>query len=381
MPFSLKEALRLLFSVCLIANARAQTVETVVPGTQPFNDGLALDAQGNVYASWYYGTVVSRITPDGVVSEFADSLDWPNGISFDHEGFLLVPNAHGNTVMRVSPEGNNSLLVESISGPSGVLELDDGSLLIAQYSQHKISKRLPDGTLIDWMVGPPASSPVGLQKDAEGNVYIGNFDNGTIIKVLPDGNVSTIADIPGWLGFIALGGDYIYATAFQRQKIYRVALDGSGAEVWAGSGTQGQADGPIETATFSSPNGIVASATGDTLYISDYAPRSLRRITGVNSQTWLPAPEATPRGMLLQPSFPNPFNPSTVIPFRLERDGRVSLSVYNLLGQRVRRLVDGPLPAGEHQVTFDAAGLAGGVYMVGLEQAGERQTRSVVLLP
>ncbi|MCB1047455.1 MAG: hypothetical protein KDC10_09665, partial [Calditrichaeota bacterium] len=119
MPFSLKEALRLLFSVCLIANARAQTVETVVPGSQPFNDGLALDAQGNVYASWYYGTVVTKITPDGVVSEFADSLDWPNGISFDHEGYLLVPNAHGNTVMRVSPEGNNSLLVESISGPSG----------------------------------------------------------------------------------------------------------------------------------------------------------------------------------------------------------------------------------------------------------------------
>lgn len=362
--------------------AGAQTVTTVVPGPGPFNDGLALDAQGNIYAAWYYGTVITRITPDGQMSTFADSLASPNGIVFDGAGNLWVPNAGGDTVIRFDPDGNGTVVIPEIDTPSGLLLMPDGSLLISQYDQARISRWTEEGGLETWLQGGFISSPVGMQLDGEGNVYIANFTNGTVIRRTPEGQLAQIADIPGWLGFIALAGDYLYLTAYQQQRIYRTALDGSGTQVWAGSGLQGQVDGPVNEAWFHQPNGIVASPTGDTLYVSDYGTRSLRRITGVASQTWIPLEEAPLPGELeLLPNYPNPFNPGTRIPFRLDHAGPVRLVVHDLAGRRVAVLAEGPLPAGQHEVAFDGAGLAGGVYLATLEQHGLRQTRKLLLLP
>jgi len=62
-------------------------------------------------------------------------------------------------------------------------------------------------------------------------------------------------------------------------------------------------------------------------------------------------------------NYPNPFNPTTVIGYQLPVDSRVSLKVYNLLGQEVRTLVDGDRKAGFHQETFDARDIASGVYV------------------
>jgi len=77
---------------------------------------------------------------------------------------------------------------------------------------------------------------------------------------------------------------------------------------------------------------------------------------------------------------PNPFNPSTLIPFILARDCRVRLTVYNLAGERVAELVDGVLPAGAHEVTWNASGLASGVYLVRLEAGGFVGTGKMTLV-
>jgi Secretion system C-terminal sorting domain/FG-GAP-like repeat len=72
--------------------------------------------------------------------------------------------------------------------------------------------------------------------------------------------------------------------------------------------------------------------------------------------------EPLPSKFALYQSYPNPFNPMTTIPFDLPVAARVSLKVFNVLGQEVVTLADEVWQAGNHHVHFNAAGLPSGVY-------------------
>ncbi len=96
-------------------------------------------------------------------------------------------------------------------------------------------------------------------------------------------------------------------------------------------------------------------------------------VTGVRS---VPVPS----GWALSQNYPNPFNPSTNIQFSLARQERVSLRVYDVLGRLVATLVEGVLPAGAHSATFDAAGLASGVYICRVSVGSFSAARSMLLL-
>jgi hypothetical protein len=81
---------------------------------------------------------------------------------------------------------------------------------------------------------------------------------------------------------------------------------------------------------------------------------------------------------LLQ-NFPNPFNPSTQIGMRIAEPTHVTLRVYDILGREVATLVNEQLEAGDHTRTWDASGMASGVYYYRLQAADFTQTRSLVL--
>jgi hypothetical protein len=78
----------------------------------------------------------------------------------------------------------------------------------------------------------------------------------------------------------------------------------------------------------------------------------------------------TPGSYSLGQNYPNPFNPSTKISFTLASDSKVSLSVFDVLGQQIMTLVDNELSAGSHEVDFSAAGLNTGVYFYKFEATG-----------
>lgn len=82
----------------------------------------------------------------------------------------------------------------------------------------------------------------------------------------------------------------------------------------------------------------------------------------------------------LRQNYPNPFNPSTQIEFSLKISSRVTLTVYNLLGEQINTLLDEYLSAGEHSVTFNGASLPSGFYFYHI-QAGEfAETKKMLLL-
>jgi hypothetical protein len=79
-------------------------------------------------------------------------------------------------------------------------------------------------------------------------------------------------------------------------------------------------------------------------------------------------------------SFPNPFNPTATLQFSLPRATNAILDVYNINGQKIRRLRSGVLQAGDHEFVFNGDGLASGIYLVSL-QAGQLEvwTRALLL--
>jgi hypothetical protein len=90
--------------------------------------------------------------------------------------------------------------------------------------------------------------------------------------------------------------------------------------------------------------------------------------------------EDRPLAIELKGNYPNPFNPATTIAFSLAETGFVQLGVYNLAGERVASLVDGRLPAGAHEVSFDAAALPSGLYFSRLAAGGQLQTARMLLV-
>jgi hypothetical protein len=101
-----------------------------------------------------------------------------------------------------------------------------------------------------------------------------------------------------------------------------------------------------------------------------------------------PASAATPAWgirTVLAPSRPNPFVRRTLIGFTLANESVATLTIHDVMGRRIATLVEGKLPAGDHEITWDGIASSGrpnasGVYFYRLEADGVRQTRKLVRL-
>jgi hypothetical protein len=92
-----------------------------------------------------------------------------------------------------------------------------------------------------------------------------------------------------------------------------------------------------------------------------------------------------PSGYQLAQNYPNPFNMETVIEFSLARRSDVILSIYNILGQRVKQWSESSLPAGTYRFEWDGRSetgeeIASGVYLYNLKTETFKQTKKMVLL-
>jgi len=92
-----------------------------------------------------------------------------------------------------------------------------------------------------------------------------------------------------------------------------------------------------------------------------------------------------PVANLLQPNYPNPFNPSTTITFNMPLSGNANLAVYNVKGQLVKTLVAGSVTSGDHKVVWNGTDNGGqsvssGVYFYRLTTNGHTETRKMMLM-
>ncbi|MHB9030026.1 MAG: T9SS type A sorting domain-containing protein [Candidatus Latescibacterota bacterium] len=109
---------------------------------------------------------------------------------------------------------------------------------------------------------------------------------------------------------------------------------------------------------------------------SDYSDETLLSfdtLTGAENNN-------APNQYSLSNNYPNPFNPSTTITYSIPRPGLVKLSIYNINGQEVARLVDNQVQAGTHTFVWDASDFASGAYFCIISAEKFTASRKMILI-
>jgi len=138
--------------------------------------------------------------------------------------------------------------------------------------------------------------------------------------------------------------------------------------------------------TITNPNMINAGTDGFNFGdLAHWAPDQYelwkaQKTTGVKSES-----NTVPNDITLAQNYPNPFNPTTTIEFTLQRAGEVNVAVFNMIGQKVKTLVNKKMTNGSHHVVWnglDESGqrVASGVYYYRLDTKDFSTTRKMVLL-
>ena len=179
--------------------------------------GLAIDNAGNVYVADSENRTIRVITAAGVVSTFAGSagvigsadgvgaaasFTSPTGAATDSAGNVYVTD--GCAIRKITP----AAVVSTLAGAAGVCGSIDGAGTTARFA-----------------------GPFGVATDSAGNIYVADNSDSTIRKITPDGAVSTIAGVPGQVGFNpgplpGVLAQQPWAVAISGNSLYAVMVNG-----------------------------------------------------------------------------------------------------------------------------------------------------------
>jgi hypothetical protein len=109
----------------------------------------------------------------------------------------------------------------------------------------------------------------------------------------------------------------------------------------------------------------------------------LKTVDNDGTYSYSASTEATvslPKTFTVEQNYPNPFNPSTMIAFSLPQSMKVSLVVFNTIGQEVARLIDETLDAGYYQKSFNAGNFPSGTYLYQLRAGNSVVTKKMLLI-
>ncbi|MBT8063125.1 MAG: hypothetical protein KJO85_10615 [Gammaproteobacteria bacterium] len=250
----------LLGDVITLAQARASGDVTVAPNGDIFLGDFGSPALAN-------GTTVVKVLPDGTTSLFAQGLSRAlEGNDVDALGNLIQVGFGSNTVFSIDPAGN-ATVIANLDGPVGVVVDEGNQIFVTMCRADAIARIDPGGVVTQIAVGGGLDCPNGIDVGHDGAFYVVNNINGGMYRVGRDGVVSFFATIPGGgNGHVVYVNGFYYVAGRLAHRIYQVDTAGN-VTPYAGTGVDGNTDGPNLQATISRPNGIGASPDGRYLYV------------------------------------------------------------------------------------------------------------------
>jgi hypothetical protein len=208
--------------------------------------------------------------------------------------------------------------------------------------------------------------------------WISGVDSGYSVDDLPPATPTLLA------------GSYDASTElFDLLWLQNVEEDLAGYRIYRGDNeafTPSQANlvaATVDTTALAGPEGWPGTTWFKVSAIDEHGNESLFAVLGPDLVTGIdgaPAPLFS-----MSQNVPNPFNPETRIDFSLDRDERVTLSIFDTTGRRVTTLIDATMPEGPHQASWNGhddtgTALPSGVYFVQLRAGDRSLTRKAVLL-
>jgi photosystem II stability/assembly factor-like uncharacterized protein len=193
-------------------------------------------------------------------------------------------------------------------------------------------------------------------------------DNGTIAKSV-DGGANWLEQ-PSW------------TTTVELMDVFFNTLNGHGYIAGYDQTARESVDGGV---TWTDMAPVLETPSDDiySIYLNSSTNKLYIGCYQAMIQYWDNSPTGdTPMSLpfVLNQNYPNPFNPSTTISFSLDRDGFVSLNVYDVAGRVVATILNKEMSAGSYDVGFNAKGLSSGVYFYKLRTADQEMTRKMILL-
>ena len=289
-------SLALLFVSALLFAAGSLRAETeihsltdVIAGHS--TGGVTVDSLGNIYVA-DFGDVVWKITPDSQRHEFATGLYGASGNAIDKDGNLLQSNFYGDSITKIDRKGQTTPFITSgLSGPVGIaINKQTGDVYVANCRGNSIAKIATDGTVSSFAKSELFKCPNGISFGPEGNLYVVNYRDNKMLKIDPKGVVTPFATVSEkGLGHLCFNKDRFYVTASQSHAIYEVMLDGTVKRI-LGNGERGIVDGAGAKVRLSFPNGITVHPWARRLYINEF----------VNESTYSWPPRAIIREIILE---------------------------------------------------------------------------------
>lgn len=216
------------------------------------------------------GTRVARVNGSGEVFTFATNMGLANsGNDFDNQGNLIQASWNSGRIWRVAPNGTPTQLTQT-PGPVGVVVDGQGDIFVTACANTANQiRRIGAGTSLSevYSTNVAFSCPNGLTLDDRGDLYAVNWNDGRVFRIQPGGLSTQIANIGGGAGHLVFTRGKLYVAGRAANQIFEVTREGE-VSVLAGTGVDGNDDGPADQATFSRPNGIGVSNDGRFLYVT-----------------------------------------------------------------------------------------------------------------
>jgi DNA-binding beta-propeller fold protein YncE len=232
--------------------------------------GVTIDQIGNVYVA-DFGDTVWRISPEGERRELAAGLYGTSGNAIDREGNLLQSSYYGDYITKIDRNGQATALVtRGLSGPVGIaISKQTGDIYVANCRGNTISRIAPDRTVSTFATSDLFRCPNGIAADDGGNLYVVNFRDNKMLRVDAKGSVTLFATVSQkGLGHVCFRKGRFYVTAYESHEIYEVSLKGV-AKRLLGNGERGVVDGTAAKARLSFPNGIACHPWVPWLYVNE----------------------------------------------------------------------------------------------------------------